>query len=65
MDICENIPDPVIAPSGKIFSASGLRRLAEALCVDKSPVLWRRCKCHESEKQKKVSGTGSTGSAAS
>lgn len=49
MDVCGNIPDPVIAPSGKIFSAAGLRRLVEAICVDNGTLLWRRYTRHESE----------------
>ncbi|MBQ9786595.1 MAG: hypothetical protein IJW33_00300 [Lentisphaeria bacterium] len=44
------IPDPVIAPSGKVMSAGGLRLLAAAICgngVDNGALLWRRNKRHE------------------
>lgn len=65
MDVCANIADPVIAPSGKVFSAIGLRRLAEALCVDKGSVLWRRYTCHESERRENKTGAERAGTAAS
>lgn len=54
------IADPVIAPNGKVFSASGLRQLAEAICsfqIDNGGLLWRRCDCHDKQFKEKTAKT--------
>ena len=54
------IADPVIAPSGKVFSASGLSRLAEAICslrIDNGCLLWRRYECHDKQRKEKATQT--------
>ena len=57
MDVsCTIIKDPVIAPSGKVFSGAGLKRLVEEICridVDNGTLLWRRKKCHEKRRREK------------
>ena len=62
MDVsCGMIKDPVIAPSGKLFSGAGLKRLIEEICridVDNATLLWRRNKCHEKRRRKESTKLG-------
>lgn len=54
------IADPVIAPNGTVFSASGLRQLAEAICslrIDNGGLLWRRYECHDKQRKEKATKT--------